>query len=304
MRPPEAFEAASPLPSRVTRMHVFLLIVSSKHVTIAMLAWQLPFPGDTASGGAIPVPAAAVVQRICTALKDSHTYWQYLVRHCPQSVGSLALELIIILDDHSQPHVLCSSTPGSYVRACLRTVLHRSGAAARPAARMADAVAMHVMDVNTRTLGVCTTLSQRTDDQCIILRVSIKAAALISINPGTQKVWFRAGHANVAIVNTAYNNIILVEPAGRVLIQSLDLLLLRHLVHADKKHMFQVYTNFHMLEAAPDDNLCTIWCAVYGMLCLANNITSQKQLYSILEWAALRRKLLLRLFLGHAQQFL
>jgi hypothetical protein len=267
--------------------------------------WQLPFP-DKADDSCPPPPPppAVVITQICTALRTNHTYWRYLVRHCQPSVGSLALELVIVLDDLSRPHVLCSTMPGGYVRTCLRTVLHRSGAAARPAARMADAVAAHIMDVNTHTLGVCTTLSQCTDDRHIILRVAIKAVALISINPATQRVWFRAGHANVVIVNTAYNNIILVEPAGRVLIQSLDLLLLRSLVHADKQHLFQVYTNFHMTEPAPDDDLCTVWCAVYGMLCLANDITSQTQLYSILEWAALRRSLLLHLFFRHAQAFL
>lgn len=264
-------------------------------------AWRVPFPDFPDA----PADAAyAAVPQICAALRSNHVYWRYLVQHCPLCVGSLAQELVVILDDQNRPHVLKDGMPGAYVRACLRAVLHRNGASARPAARMADAVAAHIMTVNTHTLQLCTTLTECTDDRYIVLRVAIKAVALITLNPVTQKVWFRAGHANVAIINTAYNNIILVEPAGRVIIQSLDLLLLRTLIHADKQHLFQVFTNFNMQEQAPDDNLCTVWCAVYGMLCLANSVTSQMQLYALLEWASRRRVMLLQLFLRHAHRYL
>lgn len=264
-------------------------------------AWKVPFP-DTPSAEAEDVFSA--VPQICSALRSNHVYWRYLVQHCPLCVGSLAQELVVILDDQNRPHVLKDSMPGTYIRACLRAVLHRNGASARPAARMADAVAAHIMTVNTLTLQLCSTLTQRTDDRYIVLRVAIKAAALIVLNPVTQKVWFRAGHANVAIINTAYNNIILVEPTGRVIIQSLDLLLLRTLIHTEKQHLFQVFTNFNMQTQAPDDNLCTVWCALYGLLCLANGVTSQMQLYAMLEWVALRRAILLRLFLKHARRSL
>jgi hypothetical protein len=127
----------------------------------------------------------------------------------------------------------------------------------------------------------------------------------VSMNPSTQKVWFLAGHANVLLINTFNKHLILVEPTGRVVVNSLDRLLLLQTVHASQRPHFQVFTNLDRRSGdgpppPPDDNLCTIWAAVYGMMYLANEVTTEQELRTIVDWVIRRRLLILRLFLRHA----
>jgi len=214
----------------------------------------------------------------------------------------MALELIIILDDAATPHVLQATEDDAYIRMCLQKVLHGNGVAAKHAMRMTEAVAGHIQTVNNQTLTMCRTLTECTHDRTIVLRVAIKSVAHISVNPATQKVWFRSGHANVLVINTAYNNLILIEPTGQCVVKSIDFLLLYQVVHRTKRHLYQVFANLYndSRTRSPDDNLCTVWSAIYGMLCLANAITSQKQLDDFLAWIFDDRKLMMRRFLQHA----
>jgi len=214
----------------------------------------------------------------------------------------MALELIIILDDMSKPHVLQVSNDGTHVRTCLHRVLHGNGVASKHAIRMTDAVAKHITTVNSRTLNICRTLTECTDDRTIVLRVAIKSVAHISVNPTTQKVWFRSGHANVLLISTTYNNLVLIEPTGQCVVQAIDFLMLYQTIHPSKRHLFQVFTNLYndTVHKWADDNLCTVWSAIYGMICLANTITSQKKLDELIAWTCGDRAQLLHAFLQYA----
>lgn len=222
------------------------------------------------------------------------------------SVGSLAVELIVILDDNYVPHVLQNAADSQYVYTCMRAVLHSKGVAARAAARLAGAVFRRVQTSNAVTLEKCRTLTECTQDRILVLRVSIKSVLHVSVNPSTQKVWFLAGHANVLLINTFKKHLVLVEPTGRVVVRSLGQLLLFQTVHASQRPYFRVLTNLEKRSKdgpppPPDDNLCTIWAAVYGMMYLSNVVTTDQELGAIVDWVTRRRLLILHLFLRHAR---
>ncbi len=263
-----------------------------------------PFPETTPD--AEEKGAECSQDAVCASLRVNHAFWKRLVRHLQRpSVGSLAVELIVILDDNCVPHVLQDANDNPHVHACMRKVLHSKGVTARAAGRLAGAISQRVQMTNAATLEKCRTLTECTQDRILVLRVAIKSVQHVSVNPSTQKVWFVAGHANVLLINTFSKHLVLVEPSGRVLVNSLDRLLLLQTVHASQRPHFRVLTNLERRAGdgpspAPDDNLCTIWAAVYGMMYLANEVTTEQELRTIVDWVVRRRLLILRLFLRHA----
>ena len=249
-------------------------------------------------------------EAVCASLRTSHAYWKRLVQHLQRpAVGSLAVELIVILDDNYVPHVLQDAADNQYVYACMRKVLHSKGVATRAAGRLASAVFRRVQVSNAATLEKCRTLTECTEDRILVLRVAIKSVLHVSVNPSTQKVWFLAGHANVMLLNTISKHLVLVEPTGRVVVRSLGQLLLFQTVHPSQRSYFRVLTNLEKRTSdgpppPPDDNLCTIWAAVYGMMYLSNVVTTEAELWTLMDWVARRRLSILRFFLRHARAHL
>jgi len=258
------------------------------------------------------------ISPVSHALRSNHVFWKYLIAHIPfTSVGSMALELVVVLDDVSTPHILQSvegrddgAWPGTaavaHVRLCMRRVLSRSGLASHPSIRLSDAVTGQIQACNDRTLTLCRTLTECTNNRIIVLRVAIKSVAHISVNAATSKAHFRCGHANLLVLNTERNTMLLIEPAGVAIIPTIDAILLYHTVHHTKRKLFHVFSNLELRGfcPVPDDNLCTIWCAVYGMVCLQNVVTSQATVEDIVNWVSARRNALLRMFLRYAHTVL
>jgi len=270
-------------------------ITSDEKDAMAMLQYQHP-----------------ITMRICQALRFNHSYWQYLVQHVDvPCVGSLATELIILLDDRGRSHVLLptsSQTQILYILTCMKQALCNKGIAGPCSQRMADSVIAHITAVNMLTTTKCITLTECTNDRLIVLRLGIKSIGQLAVNPSTQKVWFKNGHANVVLINTNTNQIILVEPTGMALIPAIEMLVLRCLIYSNRTHLFSIFHNIHKIvkeqDHATDDNLCTVWCAIFGMVFLSNKITSRTQFMKVLQWASHHKTKFLQLFLLHARAVL
>jgi hypothetical protein len=128
----------------------------------------------------------------------------------------------------------------------------------------------------------------------------------LAVNPLTQKVWFRAGHANAVFIDTVYRSFILVEPAGIAVIKSLDRFACNALVAPVERPVYSVFSNLSSTSevAHDDDNLCTASSAIAAMFLLANPVRTQPTLDNLIRWIENHRTLCLRLFFRHAYYFL
>lgn len=250
------------------------------------------------------LPPPRAIKCVCVALRTKHNYWRRLVAHLQPSVGSLATELIVVLDKHNRPYALQRPGEVNTLHAVIVDDLAGKGFAARPSGRMAAAILEHIAETNRKTVHISTVISKDSRDKILVMRVALKPVNQLAINPSTQKVWFRTGHANVIILDTYLRTMIIIEPAGVELVKNLDRFLMIALLSDTVRASYRCYHNFGRPRPGStyvDDDLCTVWCAVYAMVSLANTISCQDTFWKLVEWVSHNRPKLLRMFYEHVR---
>ncbi len=248
-------------------------------------------------------PHPKVLLKTCELLRVNHYFWKEITRHLPESVGSLATVIIVLIDEHNVPHILTqpgnSHTP---IHKSMWEQLMRNGLASRPSAAMADSVVRHVYSVNAKTVTMCRTMVHHSTSHVVVLRVALKSVRQIDINPSTQNVWFKNGHANVVVINTITKTAVFLEPAGKELIKNLERALMQLLVPNMEFKLFNNLSNhtFSGLQVT-DDNMCTIWCAIFAMSVLANPDNVSRTFATFLQWVSENKTDFLKYFFQHTR---
>jgi len=255
-------------------------------------------------------PTARAVQRFADVLRRQHTAWRACAAHLPSSVGSMATDLTVLLDDRGRPHLLllpqAAHTP---LALALQDQLCKQGFGARAAAAFGLAISSRVAADNARSVALSRTLTEHSREHVLVLRVSIRAVTHVTACAASNTVWFCSGHANLCMVDTRAQIVCLVEPAGREIIRCLPALLGNALVSDSTRGRYRTFHNMHMFApgvplAATNDDLCTIWCALFAMVGLANPVDSPERFWTVVRWTHTHRSRLMSMMLLHLARVL
>jgi len=250
--------------------------------------------------------AMQVASHVCRLLRTNRGFWKTLVAHLPPCTGSLSTELLVILDSSNTPFCLRANAGPDVDRLMHGMVneLTKQGISAIPSRRMASAVLDHVVSLNTRTIHACHTIAVHSREAKLVFRISLKSVRDVSMNPSTNTVWFRNGHANLGVLNSTSKLLFLVEPTGTEVVRALDGLLHASIIPDHVRRLFRVVHNFNMFHpssrAANDDNMCTAWCAITAMLIMANDVDGPEAFWAVAKWTQTHRSSLLRNFFKFA----
>jgi hypothetical protein len=252
-------------------------------------------PGN--GGDACPPPE--VVSRVSAALRNDHVLWMRVTAHLLPAVGSIATELVVLLDGDNTPCIPLrgpANSPPSKISTQLRAALVNKGYAARPSAAMVAGMLAHIHDVNAHTVALCHTIIAHSNQHVIVLRLALKPVMHVDVNPATHRVWFCSGHANVVVINTITRAFFVLEPTGAGLVRRLAHTIAGCLLPV---HGFHLYHNLGMpggFVQPVNDRMCTVWCALLGMVLLANPVVTEDEFWALLEWTREHRVAMLRAF--------
>jgi hypothetical protein len=155
---------------------------------------------------------------------------------------------------------------------------------------------------NAQVIAAFKTLMLHSDEHVLAFRVALKPIALVTPLPGNQRVMFADSHANCGILDTVRKAVLIIEPnEDSAIIPMLHALLASVFQH--QLHGYSFFCNFKpdpMKTSFPaaGDRLCTVWSALFALLCLAFSIASQKEFENLLGYMRANRALLLRHFLA------
>jgi hypothetical protein len=248
-------------------------------------------------------PHPKVLIKTCELLRVNHYFWKEITQHLPASAGSLATVIIVLIDEQNVPHILTQPGTGpAPIHKSMREQLMKNGLASRPSTAMADSVVRHVYTVNAKTVTMCRTMVHHSTSHVVVLRVALKSVRQIDINPSTQNVWFKNGHANVVVINTMTKTAVFLEPVGKELVKNLERLLMQLLVPSTEFKLLHNLsaTAFSGLQVT-DDNMCTIWCAIFAMVVLANPENVSRTFASFLQWVTENKTQFLKYFFQHTR---
>jgi hypothetical protein len=254
--------------------------------------------------------AMEMANQVCALLRTKRSFWKDLIQHLPSSTGSLATQLLIILDGQNVPFCPRAET-GADIDALTIGMVHeltKQGVSAQPSRRMAAALINYVVKINMRTVATCHTLAEHSTDAKFVLRVALKSVRKVRMNPSTNTVWFRDGHANLAFLDTEMKMLYFVEPTATEIIEKLDKLLAVIIIPDCCRRAYRIIHNFNMFARgsaiAQDDNMCTAWCAITAMMMLCNRVHSPESFWVVAECVQHNRTQLLGQFFIYACQVL
>jgi hypothetical protein len=232
------------------------------------------------------------LHEIGNMLRVDPLLWRQIINDLPESVvGSMATELIVLLDGKHMPAI----TTGHVIKASLAGALLNQGVSKSHSYKVAAAALEYMHDRNLQTVHVCRTLSMHSTHHTMVIRIALKPVRHISMDPDTQRVFFRDGHANLVIINMARKIIMLIEPSCATVLPFLDLFIFNALLADTTRHEFTIMKSLPSLIAS-HDTLCTVWCAIFAAVILGNNVSNEEEFQNIIRWVHGRRPYLLRQF--------
>lgn len=268
----------------------------------------LPFPAAaTAAEAAAPSdPPPATVERCGRALRTSHVVWRQATRHLPPSLGSLATELTVLVDEARKPHPATSFRGASRATRMLQEHLVRSGVDLMTAFGMAKSVVHAAGCTNHMTLRLVHALVASRRAVPVVFRIALKPMPHVAGNAKTGAVWFRTSHANVCVVHPHLHALLLFEPMGREPLPGFADKVAAWVLGDYQKH-YTVLHNHYMdrpVAVAPSNTLCTVWCAVAALVALANPAHDPARFWRLVQWGYDEQNWLLRLFVRHVAPLL
>lgn len=267
-------------------------------------------PDDVAN----PIPEAVIEEErvdprpmdeaVCVeaggALRESHALWAAMARHLRPCLGSIATELVVVVDPRQRFFV-----PRAGFRApslLLAMQRHLRGTGTDPV--LADSISATVLEfiakTNNRTLALAHHVIAHPDSTpgVVVFRLAFKPVSGLNLNVPTGAVWFNNGHANACIIDVPRRIMFVVEPTGMEFMSGI-LQYLADLMFADRYPEFTLMHNHGMFprEALLTElEKCTVWCAIAALLALANPVVTHADFMCVLHWAYQHQHWLLRLF--------
>ena len=262
----------------------------------------------------------AVLAQAQAALHVGPAFWHAVLRapggvDAAKVTGSIAIKLVVLCAAGSSntPVILHERAPVALVLEFtdqVRAVLQRKGLGPTMAAAYAAVLVSRVQAINDATLAALDTFFEMGTPHCIV-RLALRHVSSIEVNLREASFWFSNGHANVLVLHQHVRAGVLVEPAG--------VSAAPHLLHALKCALrvpdWKFIHNLHYrrpdgrpptptprLHDGHDDGLCTLWCAIYGLLLVAGSIATPEDFWALFKRVEARRPDILRGFLrlaGH-----
>ena len=252
---------------------------------------------------------AVHLSRVQSALHAGPDFWHAMLRShniaADAVCGSIATKLIVLsAADGSAPMIVHSRQPAEHCVLHVQHALTRKGIGAPVAAAFARVCVARIQAINDATLSTLDTFFSSLVPHCII-RLALRHVNSVEVNLDDASFWFGDGHANVLVIHQPTRTGVLIEPAGA---STAPLL-----VHSIKRvlrvpHLKLIHNLYFRRQdnAAPDfdDGLCTLWCAIYGLLVIACGITTPEDFWALFKQVEARRAETLRGFLRLAASML
>lgn len=233
-------------------------------------------------------------------LRESHALWRAMVQHLRPSAGSIATELVVIIDVKHRFGVPYAGARMPQLSMSMQRRLRELGVGVAQAEAISISVMEHVIKTNSRTLALARDVMEHkgTLPDVVVFRLALKPVSGLSVNLPTGAVWFNNGHANACVIDVRRRVMLVVEPTGMEFMPGI-LRFLADLIFGDRFPEFVVMHNhglFPREALLTTVDKCTVWCAVACMLALANPVVTHEDFMCVLHWAYEHQHWLLRLF--------
>lgn len=271
------------------------------HAVPSALGARLPFPKDIqdAELKKPSLSSSIEIEKCGMALRDSHKLWRALTRHLHPSIGSIATEVDLVIDDRLRPHALMTPTDTAWTIAHLQYHLEKACVPRVMAYQMARSVANRFASNNAATVRLARAVAEAQDKKVrLVMRITLKPVSQLATNLKTSTVWFKTSHANVCIIDPFYKTLIMIEPTGLEFVPALASSL-SSLLLGPRTDQYKVFHNYAM-AAVPRSlsslHRCTLWCAIAALIALANPVHTSMNFWRVVRWAYGHQHYLLRLF--------
>ena len=260
----------------------------------------------------------SALSRAQEQLHDGPAFWETTLRSmgvpAGLSTGSIAMKLVILCAAGAKTEPLIPHARAQ-IDAYLQHIidaLQAKGLLPGDAAAYAAALLARLQHMNDRTLAALDAFFAAGMPPHCVLRLALRHVDCLEVDALNVSFWFSTGHANVLVLHQPTATAVLVEPAGFSSAKNLLHVLKRVLRVPKLKLIHNLHyrrgasapgTDLHVLQTN-DDQLCTVWCAIYGMLVLACGIVTPEDFWALVRHVEAQRTVILRGYLRLAARTL
>ena len=226
--------------------------------------------------------------------------------------GSIALRLIVLCVDAGRPPLLLSTNSsagdvGDVASATQAVIARRHSTSVALAGAFAQTLLTRIRSINDAALRDIQTSVSHADTTHCVVRLALRHVDSVEVSVFDNAVWFAEGHANVLVLHQPSRTGVLVEPAGASTVPALAAVLKVALQLPGLKLIHNLHYQRQVEEppvdapVAGDDGLCTLWCAIYGVLMICADITTPEDFWALFKHIESRRGCVLRGFVRGLQ---